>query len=68
MRSTRRSTGGAGALPGFLNCLRHFLTPAVWKQAQSCCPAVGSHHASAHTGHEPKDTRPLNRSQANADF
>jgi len=39
MRSTRRSRGGAGAPPGFFACLRHFLTPAVWKQAQACCPA-----------------------------
>lgn len=39
MRSTRTSAGGAGAPPGFFTCLRHFLTPAVWKQAQSCCPA-----------------------------
>jgi hypothetical protein len=39
MRSARTSKGGAGTPPGFLTCLRHFLTPAVWKQAQSCCPA-----------------------------
>mgnify|MGYP001068926950 CR=1 FL=1 len=39
MRSTRRSKGGVETPPGFFTCLRYFLTPAVWKQAQCGGPA-----------------------------
>ncbi len=39
MRTTRKSEAGLSRPSGFLVSVRHFLTPAAWKQAQSVCPA-----------------------------
>lgn len=37
MRTTGKSQACTTTPPGFLQGMRYFLTPAVWKQAQSCC-------------------------------
>lgn len=39
MRTTRKSRAGLSTPSGLLSSVRYFLTPAVWKQAQSICPA-----------------------------
>jgi hypothetical protein len=37
-QSTTRSSLAAAGPQSFLECLRYFLTPQVWKQAQRACP------------------------------